>query len=214
MPQLKMEKEQLVAMESAGTRARSLSVFCSVPMPASTSASAPTPALVTLLVVSVRVAAVARGGAGRTWAGTGASSGRTRLLSWPPLFVQRLHLQLDQLLHLLLQCQFALAIASLLLVLPLGAGHQLCKVSILHKADALPWRTLQHMFVEKQLLGCTVSWLQIIKCFCCCCCWEFAQQLLLQCRRQLHTVPGEVKATGWQWLDSGRGFLLWELLLL
>lgn len=131
-----------------------LSVSFSMPMPAAT--SAPAPALVSLLVTSVWAAAGARGGAGRIGAGTGTSSRRTRLLSWPPLSVQRLHLQLDQLMHLLLQRQLALAIASLLLVLPLGVGHQLCEVGILHEADALPWRALQHVLVEQQLLGCTV----------------------------------------------------------
>lgn len=201
------------AWMAAGSGARSLSVSCSVPMPAATSAPAPTPALVTLLVTSVRVAAGARGGAGRFGAGTGTSSRRTRLLSWPPLLVQRLHLQLDQLMHLLLQRQFALAIASLLLVLPLGVGHQLGEVGILHEADALPWRALQHMLIEQQLLGCTVFCLQIIKCFYCLR-WEFAQQLLLQCRRKLHTVPGGVNATGWEWLGSGCDFFLWWWLLL
>lgn len=136
-------------------------------MPAAT--SAPAPALVTLLVtlLATSVRAGARGGAGRIGAGTGTSSRRTRLLAWPPLPVQRLHLQLDQLMHLLLQRQFALAIASLLLVLPLGVGHQLCEVGILHEADALPWRALQHMLVEQQLFGCTVFRLQIFKCFYC-----------------------------------------------
>lgn len=166
--------ESLVAPAAPGTGARTLFVSFFVPMPTATATSA---ALVTFFVTSVFLSPMRMraGGRNRSGSGTRASSWSTLLLpTWlisglaggenqplrlpiSPLLMQCLHLQLDQLMHLLLQRQFAFTIATLLLVLPLGGSHQLCEVGILLEAYGLAWRVSYYMLVEQQLLGCTVS---------------------------------------------------------
>lgn len=164
--------ESLVAAAAPGTGARTLFVSFFVPMRTATATSA---ALVTFFVTSVFLSPMRMRAGGRNRSGSRASSWSTLLLpTWlisgfaggdkqplrlpiSPLLMQCLHLQLDQLMHFLLQRQFAFTIATFLLLLPLGGSHQLCKVGILLEAYGLAWRAPYYMLVEQQLLGCTVS---------------------------------------------------------
>lgn len=151
-----------LAATAPGTGAGTLSVSFFVPMPTATATPA---ALMTFFVASVFFSPV-RMRAGRrnqSGSGTRASSwSMTWLVSWltswgsfplrlllQPLLVHCPHLQLDQLMHLLLQRQFAFTIAMLLFVFLLGCSHQLREIGILLEAYGLAWRALYYMLVEQ-----------------------------------------------------------------